>query len=207
LNTRVKVCGITNLEDALMACDAGADALGFNFHPQSPRYLAPAEAAKIAKHVPPFVACVGVFVNIEEPNEVDRMAKLAGVGVLQLHGNEMPSYSRILCEHWKVIKALHMSGTGALNFEYPAHAILLDTADSGVYGGTGRAFDWDLCRRLQTGRTLILAGGLNAGNVALAIRTVQPYAVDVCSGVESGPGEKDALKLAEFMREVRNADQ
>jgi phosphoribosylanthranilate isomerase len=207
LRTRVKVCGITCLEDALMACSSGADALGFNFHPGSPRYLAPSEAAEIVRGVPPFVACVGVFVNLPEPAEVDRIATLAGMGAVQLHGDESPSYSQALCKRWQVIKALHVNDTGKLDFAYPAHAILLDTADSRMYGGTGRAFDWSLCRKIQTARPLILAGGLNTGNVALAIRTIRPYAVDVCSGVENGPGKKDVLKMTEFMREVNNANQ
>lgn len=209
MRTRVKVCGITNLEDALLVAEAGADALGFNFHPQSPRYLEPAEAAAIIRRLPPFLACVGVFVNLGCPEDVERMAREAGVRIVQLHGDESAGYAQVLSVTGKVIKAFRMSGADdfAEIREFPADAVLLDTADRRLYGGTGRTFDWALCRDLKLSRPIILAGGLNAGNVASAIRTVRPYAVDVCSGIECGPGKKDPRKLSEFMNEVRDADQ
>ncbi len=209
MSTKVKVCGITNLEDALTALELGADALGFNFHPQSPRYLTPAEAAKITSRIPPFACSVGLFVNVGDTSEVERMARSAGTRVLQLHGTESDEFVRKLRSGWTVIKAFPVGEgeDGKRIRECPAQGILLDTADRRLHGGTGKTFDWTLCRKLEISRPLILAGGLHSGNVASAIRSVRPYAVDVCSGVESAPGKKDRSKMAEFMREVRHVDE
>jgi phosphoribosylanthranilate isomerase len=205
---KVKVCGITTLEDALSAAGEGVDALGFNFYPSSPRYIDPAAARDIIARVPPFMAAVGLFVNVSDPEEVTRQARRAGVQALQLHGDETPDYCRKLAG-WPLIKAVRVDGRlSAADLEgYPVSAFLLDAYDNGLWGGTGRAFDWNLAADLCGKRTIILAGGLKPENVAQAIRTVRPYAVDVCSGVEAGPGRKDAGRLRAFMSEVRHASQ
>lgn len=202
---RVKICGITCEEDARAAVAAGADALGFNFCPASPRYIDPRCARDIVSGLPPFVAAVGVFVDVLDPAEVRRVARLAGVSVLQLHGDESPDYCRRLGGSYPLIKALRLGNHlshGALG-EYPVQAFLLDTYDETRRGGTGKTFDWSLACGLAGVRPIILAGGLTPENVAAAVRAVRPYAVDVCSGIEARPGKKDPEKLARFMEEVR----
>jgi len=205
---RVKVCGITNYEDAARALDLGADALGFNFHEPSPRYVAPAAARDIIRRLPPLAAMVGVFVDIADPGQVEAAARTAGIQVLQLHGEEAAAYCRALAG-WPVIKAVRVGpdpiDTNLQNF--PAQAFLLDAKDDRLFGGTGRTIDWQWARQAAAGARIILAGGLHAGNVGEAIRTVHPYAVDVCSGVESAPGRKDAARLAAFMNEVFHASR
>ena len=203
---RIKVCGITSFEDAAMALDLGVDALGFNFYPGSPRFLAPSSAGEIIHRLAPLAVTVAVFVNLGDTAEVERQARIAGVHVLQLHGDESPEYCLRL-SGWKLIKALRLgSGSSPAGLErYPVAAFLLDARDDARYGGTGLSFDWDIARQLQTARPIILAGGLRPDNVRDAIRIVRPYAVDVCSGVESAPGRKDRGKLSAFIREVRNA--
>jgi phosphoribosylanthranilate isomerase len=205
---RVKVCGITTLEDALSAAGEGVDALGFNFYQESPRYIDPASARSIISRLPPFVAVVGLFVNVSDPGEVARLAGAAGVHTLQLHGEETPEYCGRLAE-WPLIKAFRVDDRlNSDDFErYQVSAFLLDAHDEGLWGGTGRAFDWTLAKGIRGRRPIILAGGLKPENVGRAIRTVQPYAVDVCSGVEASPGRKDAARLREFMSEVRHASQ
>lgn len=202
---KVKICGITCEEDALAAVAAGADALGFNFCPASPRYLDPRCARDIVSGLPPFVTAVGVFVDVISPAEVRRIARLSGVSVLQLHGDETPDYCRRLRKSYPLIKALRLGrdlNEQALG-EYPVQAFLLDTYDATRRGGTGKTFDWSLACSLADLRPIILAGGLTPDNVASAIRAVRPYAVDVCSGIETRPGKKDPGKLARFMEEVR----
>ncbi len=206
MRVRVKVCGITDYRDAALALDLGADALGFNFYPSSPRFIDVAAARAIIRRLPPITVTVGVFVNAGDPSEVERSARAAGVGVLQLHGDEVADYGRALAG-WPLIKAVRVGKNGfrAEDFDFPAQAFLLDTKDEHLFGGTGRTFDWQLARRLNPDVKIVLAGGLNAVNVAEAIRAVRPYAVDVCSGVESLPGKKDAARLAAFMQEVSHA--
>jgi phosphoribosylanthranilate isomerase len=205
---KVKVCGITNYEDAAMIVDQGADALGFNFFPQSPRYVDPADARSIIRRIPPFVVSVGLFVNVAEPSRVSAIAHAAGVQVLQLHGDETPEYCRDL-EDWPLIKALRIGESGILEDleEYPVQAFLLDVRDDTLFGGTGKSFDWELARNIKHIRPIILAGGLTVDNVQKAIQTVDPYAVDVCSGVESAPRKKSAQKVIGFMNEVRNVNR
>jgi phosphoribosylanthranilate isomerase len=201
---KVKICGITNYEDAALALDNGADALGFIFYPPSPRCIVPAAARAIVRRLPPFTVTVGLFVNVSRPDLVAHTARLAGVEVLQLQGDESPEYCRELFA-WPLIKALHI-GTEPVteNLDaYPVQAFLLDVKDDALFGGTGRTFDWSLARGLDRKRPVILAGGLRADNVRAAIRAVEPYGIDVCSGVEREPGKKDPVKLAEFMNEVR----
>ncbi len=202
---KIKVCGITNCEDAEMALALGADALGFNFFRGSPRYIDPLAARSIVDSMPPFATAVGIFVNVESPAEVTRIAKMSGVQILQLHGNESPDYCRQLAG-WPLIKVWRIGQASSI-FEtdhFAVRAFLLDTADPQLFGGTGRVFDWSLWRDFPSSRPVILAGGLNPENVATAICAVRPYAVDVCSGVENAPGRKDALRLRAFISEVRN---
>jgi phosphoribosylanthranilate isomerase len=205
---KVKVCGITSYEDAAMVLDRGVDALGFNFFPPSPRYMKPADARSIIRRLPPFVVSVGLFVNTAKADEVSEIAHVAGVQVLQLHGDETPEYCRRLV-HWPLIKALRIGESGIPQDldAYPVQAFLLDAKDDVLFGGTGRSFDWSLAKGIQLIRPIILAGGLRPDNVREAIRIVAPYGVDVCSGVESSPGMKDPNKLTQFMNEVRNVDQ
>jgi phosphoribosylanthranilate isomerase len=201
---KVKVCGITSYEDAAMVLDQGVDALGFNFFPRSPRYTSPVDARRIISRLPPLTVMVGLFVNAP-PEDVSEIAHVTGVQVLQLHGDESAEYCGQL-EVWPLIKAVRI-GQGPLETdlqEYPVSAFLLDSKDDVLFGGTGKSFDWKRAIKIKEIRPIILAGGLRPDNVCEAIRTVIPYAVDVCSGVESAPGKKDAGKLKQFMSEVRN---
>jgi phosphoribosylanthranilate isomerase len=203
----VKVCGITNVNDARASVEAGAYALGFNFYPQSPRYIAPVEAARIIQQLPVSVLAVGVFVNELDGAAIQSVAKITGIQAVQLHGDESPSFCKSLNSLF-VIKALRV-GDGFAPAEaakFETDAILLDAFSSGVYGGSGNIFDWAVAARAkQFVKKLFLAGGLNATNVGQAIETVQPYAVDVCSGVESTPGRKDPVKLSAFMDAIQRA--
>ncbi len=205
---KVKVCGITSYEDAAMALDQGVDALGFNFFPPSPRYIRPADAHSIIRRIPPFVVAVGLFVNVTGQGQVSATARAAGIQILQLHGDESPEYCRTLAE-WPLIKVLRIGKGGIPNNleEYPVQGFLLDVKDDVLFGGTGKSFDWNLAGSIKRIRPIILAGGLQPNNVQEAIRVVRPYAVDVCSGVESVPGKKDARKLIEFMNEVKNVSK
>lgn len=203
---KVKVCGVRTYRDAALALDLGVDALGFNFYRRSPRFTSPADARAIIKRLPPFVATVGVFVNVGDPRLVEEAARDALVQVLQLHGDETAEYCSRFPD-WPVIKAIRI-GHAPLEAKleaYPVRAFLLDSKDDQKFGGTGRGFDWRIAASLSRHRPVILAGGLKPGNVAAAIRTVKPYGVDVCSGVESEPGTKDRRKLTAFMIEVRDA--
>lgn len=203
---KVKVCGITSFADAALALDHGADALGFNFYRPSPRYIDPASARSIVLRLPPFAVIVGVFVNVASPAQIVQAARHAGIQVLQLHGDESPAYCNSLSE-WPVIKAVRIGNSPITEdlAAFPVRAFLLDSKQDHLFGGTGNTFDWTLAAEIKKIRPIILAGGLKPENVAEAIRAVQPYAVDVCSGVESSPGCKDARRLVEFMDEVRNA--
>ncbi|PYS92902.1 MAG: phosphoribosylanthranilate isomerase [Acidobacteria bacterium] len=205
---QVKICGITNLADALAAVEAGADALGFNFYRRSPRFITTAAAHEIIARLPSSVLTVGVFVNEGEPAQVARMAAAAGVAAVQLHGEESPDYCAALSAQ-RVIKALRVgdSFTPEQAASYRTHAILLDAYSPRAHGGTGRSFDWSLARRTRDLVThLFLAGGLTTENVGAAIAAVRPFAVDVCSGVEAAPGKKDVAKLRAFVAAVRAAN-
>ncbi|MGW8322645.1 MAG: phosphoribosylanthranilate isomerase, partial [Thermodesulfobacteriota bacterium] len=200
--TRVKVCGITALEDALRAADLGADAVGFIFYPKSPRYIPPPEAAEIIRRLPPFVASVGVFVDCPS-GEIDSIAAACSLTAVQLHGSETPEF----CDQFrmKVIKAFRVRNA-RLPQEiegYRTDAILLDAFVEGSPGGTGKTFCWEVAREAKRFGRVILAGGLNCENIRNAIETVRPYAVDVSSGVETGPGKKDPKRLAEFLKTVK----
>ena len=201
---RIKICGITNLEDALLAADLGADALGFIFYPPSPRSVEPEAAKAIIAQLPPLVTTVGVFVD-EDAATVKELAAAAGLDWLQMHGKETPEYCRSL--ERRVIKAFRIRGenslTGLAAYQGVVQALLLDTYKKGQVGGTGETFNWDLAREARKYGPIILAGGLTPENVAQAIATAQPQAVDVASGVEAAPGKKDPLKLTEFIKAVR----
>ncbi|HWI41392.1 MAG TPA: phosphoribosylanthranilate isomerase, partial [Verrucomicrobiae bacterium] len=182
-SVRVKICGITSLEDALQAADAGADALGFIFHPPSPRYIDPKEAAAIIRDLPPFVQTVGVFVNVEGA-VVEATAARCGLGIVQLHGDESPEYCEAL--PLRKVKSLRVrdEASVAVAASYRVAALLLDTYSPHAYGGTGETFNWEIAQRAAYSHRIILAGGLNPENVAAAVSAVSPYAVDVCGGVE-----------------------
>ncbi len=203
---KVKVCGITSYEDASLAIEAGADALGFILYPGSKRYISPVQICSIIRKLPPLIPTVGVFVNVIDPDELGRVAVAAGVSVVQLHGDETPDYCRSI-HRWPLIKAFSpgREPKAPPYGDYDVQAFLLDSRRGASYGGTGEPFDWNLIQDVPRLKPLILAGGLNAGNVAEAIRLIRPYAVDVCSGVECSPGSKDPVKLQKFMSEVRHA--
>ena len=205
MNTRVKICGITNLADAQAAVEAGADALGFNFHRKSPRFLAVSAAAKISKRLPPFIMRVGVFVNAPE-ELVTRAISECGLGLLQFHGDEPPEF----CAQFGLMsmKAFRIRDAESLKElpKYPTEAWLLDAYSSEARGGTGHKFNWDLALEAQKfGRPFFLAGGLTPENVARAVRQVRPFGVDVSSGVESSPGKKDPKKVRAFIQAAKQA--
>jgi phosphoribosylanthranilate isomerase len=206
--TRVKICGVTRQQDALLAAELGAAALGFNFYPPSPRYIAPSSAAEIIGALPPFVTPVGVFADEASAEHLLGVAEEAGVAAVQLRGPRLPAFKRQLGDY-PVILAVPVgndfSPEGISRFQ--ASAFLLDAHDSKLLGGTGKTFDWNLAREAKRYGAIILAGGLTPENVAEAIREVRPYAVDVASGVESAPGVKDAAKLRAFFAAVREADR
>ena len=201
---RIKICGITNLEDALLAAGLGADALGFIFYPQSPRKVAPDMARAIIAQLPPFVTTVGVFVD-EDAATVRDLAARVGLDWLQLHGQESPEYCRSLGR--RVIKGFRIRDEKSLEdlaaYRGAAQALLLDTYKQGQTGGTGETFDWRLAKEARQFGPIILAGGLNPDNVARAIEMAQPQAVDVGSGVETAPGKKDPEKLKRFFAAIR----
>jgi len=203
---RVKICGLTDPEDARLAAALGAHALGFIFYPPSPRSVSPEQAREIIRQLPPFVLTVGVFVD-EELDAVREIAALAGLDWVQLHGNESPDYCRALGR--RVIKGFRVQGEETLPLLAPyrgvVQAFLLDTYRPGLPGGTGETFDWQLAHRARDYGPIILAGGLTPDNVAEAIRAARPQAVDVASGVEAAPGKKDPAKLRAFMEAVWTA--
>jgi phosphoribosylanthranilate isomerase len=200
---RIKICGITNLEDALLAAGLGADALGFIFYPKSPRKVDPEVARAIVAQLPPFVAAVGVFVD-EAAAVVQELAGQVGLDWVQLHGQESPEFCRSLGR--KVIKGFRIRDEKSLlelePYRNAVQAFLLDTYKKGQVGGTGEVFDWHLAREAKNFGRIILAGGLSPGNVAQAIVTARPDAVDAASGTEAAPGKKDPAKLRAFFKAV-----
>lgn len=201
----VKICGITNLEDALLCAAAGADALGFNFYLPSPRYIEPLVAREIVERLPANVLTVGVFVNEPAPENVDRIASEAGVGAVQLHGEESPNYCRALRGRY-VVKVLRpgddFEPQHALDYE--VQAIMLDAFDSRMRGGTGRVTDWSLAQKTcALVPKFFLAGGLSPENVQAAITAVKPYGVDACSALEISPGKKLPERVKAFVKAVR----
>ena len=204
MDVLVKICGITSREDAAAALDAGAGALGFNFYRRSPRYIPPEAAAAITAALPPDVCSVGLFADEADPRAVLAVAVAAGVGYLQLHGGEGPTFCRGLGD-FPFIKAFATRpgfDMGVLA-DYPAQAFLIDAFDSRRVGGTGRLCDWAMARAAKRYGRVFLAGGLDEHNVGEAVRQVRPYAVDVCSGVESAPGRKDPGRMRRFVQAAR----
>ena len=196
---RVKICGITTAADARLAADAGADALGFIFYRESARYVAPEIAAAVISELPPFVTPVGVFVN-STADEVNAIVRMTRVRAIQLHGDESPEF----CAGFDlpVIKALRVrdAATIAAAREFNTAALLLDSYVPGQLGGTGAKFNWDLAVEAKAlGKPVILAGGLTPDNVRDATMKVQPYGLDVSSGVEFQPGRKDPKRVQEFI--------
>ncbi len=213
---RVKICGITNLEDALRAVELGADAIGFVFA-ESPRRIDSQEAARIIRSLPPFVTIVGLFVD--EPAEMVReIMEDCRLDALQFHGNESPEYcqqfsgpvrDKSLSTSRRTIKVFRVKDEGSLKTipSYEVDAYLLDAYVEGAAGGTGKSFNWDLAiEAKKIGRPIVLAGGLGPDNVAQAIRKVRPYGVDVSSQIERAPGKKDHQKMRRFVQAVRQAD-
>lgn len=189
----IKICGITNLPDALAAIQGGASALGFNFYSKSPRYLAPEQAAALIAELPPDIWKVGVFVN-EPPAQVAAIARRVGLDIVQLHGDEAPGDYPPALRVWKAFRVT--ADTGRPWLDSPAEAVLLDGPAGAVYGGAGHTFDWNLARGTQK---IILAGGLDAQNVRQAIAIARPWGVDACSRIESAPGIKDHPRMAAFL--------
>lgn len=201
---KVKICGITTLEDALVAAEAGADALGFVFYNGSSRCIRPEQAAAIIRQIPPFVQAVGLFVN-EELETINAVTNCCSLDIIQLHGDEPPSFCAAIPR--RVLKAIRVRDAASLEQlrDYRTQAFLLDAWSPTAYGGTGSVFNWDIAASAAKNCRIVLAGGLTPGNVAEAIRTVRPYAVDVSSGVESAPGKKDAALVREFIRNAKEA--
>ncbi len=207
MRTRVKICGITRVEDAEAAVEVGADAIGLVFYPPSPRHVEVTRAAEIARCLPPFVTTVGLFVNAD----AETIAEVVGqvqIDLIQFHGNECPDYCVGHGRPW--IRALRMKddidlGAEAARFT-GARGLLLDAYRPGVPGGTGETFDWSRIPQVLAGR-IVLAGGLDPDNVAQAVRQVRPFGVDVSGGVEAEPGIKDKHKIARFIEAVRRGEQ
>jgi len=203
---KVKICGITNLEDALAALDAGCDALGFMFYRKSPRYIKPAQAKKIISQLPKGIIKIGVFVNAKKADIV-RIAKLCGLNMLQFHGNESPEFCSQFRGH-KIIKAFRIKDKLDLKkvLRYKTFAYLFDTFVKSKLGGTGKQFNWNLLNQADSiKQPIFLSGGLGPGNVARAIKIAQPEWVDASSSLEISPGKKDVLKLKKFIKKVRKA--
>ena len=201
---RVKICGTTNLDDALAAVEAGADALGFVFYRESPRAVSRKTAAAIIARLPESVTAIGVFVD-EDRTVVRETMNECGLGIAQLHGAESPAYCANLGH--SVIKAIHLRNLidEQAIADYPVGAFLLDAFVAGVPGGTGTRVDWDLVSTVSWPRPIILAGGLTPENVGEAIRRLRPHGVDVSTGVELGPGKKDHAKVKAFVAAARKA--
>ena len=205
VRTRVKICGITRVEDALIAVAQGADAIGLVFYPPSPRYVSPAQAAEIVNALPAFITVVALFVDASR-TDVEAVLSQVNIDLIQFHGQETADECRQYGKSY--MKAIRVkSDTNLVQYttEYSdAKALLLDTYAEGVPGGTGQVFDWTVIPK-NLSKPIVLAGGLDAENVEQAIRQVKPYAVDVSGGVEFKKGIKDAAKIAAFMRGVSNA--
>jgi phosphoribosylanthranilate isomerase len=205
--TEIKICGITRLEDALCAAESGADAVGFIFYPASPRYITPERAKEIIARLPERIATVGVFVN-RPVEEVERTTEESGLDLIQLHGDESAAYCRRF-PPGRIIKAVSPRTPEELRRlgDYRVRAFLVDARDPGRYGGTGKRADWELAASLGEAHPLILAGGLDADNIAEALSAVAPRAVDINSGCELAPGVKDHDRMRRIVRMTREMNQ
>jgi len=206
--TKVKICGITNLEDALLSAKFGADALGFNFYPQSPRYISPEKACEIIEQLPKEILKVGVFVN-ESLEKICETATVAKLDVIQLHGEETPEFVREVKAktNLEIIKAFRVSPEFKPEdvLQYAVDAVLLDAYSPKEHGGTGETFDWEIARKVQNiFPKMYLAGGLSVENVKKSILEVKPFAVDACSSVEEVKGIKSQAKVKNFIFAVNN---
>ena len=191
----VKICGLTRLEDARLAWDCGASALGFVFHPASPRAVTARRVRELRRGLPAEAFCIGVFVDVD-PARINAIAEEAGLDAVQLHGRETPEICAALTR--PILKAIRAEDESRLA-DYPVAAFLLDAAHPALAGGTGQKADWHLAARIAQRRPLILAGGLNPSNILEAIQCVRPTGLDVCSGVEAAPGIKDAELLKSLL--------
>ena len=205
--TKIKICGITNLDDALAAADLGVDFLGFVFSEKSPRQIKIKNAIAIIKSLPSSVSTVGLFVDQEEL-AVKMIFDKCRLDYFQFHGGESPGYCKRIKEKGKVIKAFRIKGEQSIEdlANYDVEMYLLDAYNEDKFGGTGAVFNWDLAVKAKKyDRPIIIAGGLNPENVARALQKVRPYGVDVSSGVEKSPGKKDAQLMKKFIQQVRSA--
>lgn len=205
--TRIKVCGITDIDDARDAALLGADAIGLNFHEASPRVVAPGRAMRIIDSLPPFVTSVGVFVDYPDPEALEDFATSMRLDAVQLHGGESPDYCSVI-RRVKVIKAFRVNETFKVDSlrQYAVSGFLLDAYSKDSYGGTGRTFQWSMASGANAFGKVVLAGGLTPDNVGDAISELHPFAVDVSSGVESSPGRKDYELIRRFVESVHEAD-
>jgi phosphoribosylanthranilate isomerase len=205
--TRIKICGITDSDDARDAVLLGADAIGLNFYEKSPRYVDASRAAQIIDRLPALISVVGVFVNHPDPQGLEDFALSIGLHAVQLHGNESPDYCSMIARV-KVIKAMRVDSNFKVESlrSYGNRVFLLDSGTAAQFGGTGQVFDWHRAYGANAFGSIVIAGGLNPDNVAQAVSTLHPFAVDVSSGVESGPGRKSYEKVRRFIEVVRKTD-
>ncbi len=203
---KVKICGMTQLKDALFAVEQGADAVGFIFYKKSPRAVTMKTVREIIAKLPPLVDTVGVFVN-ETADRVNKIADYCGLDLVQLHGEESPAFCRKI--HRRVIKAFRVKDLQSIKQleKYPVSGFLLDTFSDNLQGGTGKTFDWNLALPAKKMGPVILAGGLTPRNIRQAVSRVRPYGVDVCSGVEESPGIKDLEKVRAFLKNIRSGSK
>ena len=199
---KVKICGMTNLNDVKVAVDGGVDAVGFIFYKKSPRSVTMQAVMEIVLELPPFVDSVGVFVN-ETAEQINKIADHCKLDRVQLHGDESPAFCKKIRR--RVIKAIRVKDIQSLKklSDYPVSSFLLDTFSEDQYGGTGKVFDWNLAYPAKKYGPIILAGGLTPNNVRQVIQRIQPYGVDVCPGVESQPGIKKQKKMQAFLKNVK----
>ncbi len=210
MRVRIKICGLTRAEDVAMAVSAGADALGFVFAPGSPRRLTPTEAALLVRDIPPLVTGIGLFVNAPA-EEVDETLRITGLRTVQFHGEESPDYCAQFRGRVTVIKAFRIRDRKSLDglpaYNDTTDGWLLDAYSPDAHGGTGQKFDWSLAEAVRKlSHPILVAGGLKPDNVGDAIQLFRPFAVDVSSGVESAPGQKDSARVAAFVSAVRSAN-
>lgn len=206
MSTRIKICGITRLEDARVASNLGVDALGFIFYQKSPRYIQPEMARNIITSLPPFVNRVGVFVN-ESPETILQIAQSTGIDTVQLHGSESPDLCSSISTLLPVIKAFSIQSVNDLSQlkNFNVQGLLLDTWSGQMLGGSGKTFDWNIARKAtEMYENIILAGGLGPSNLEDALNLVQPYAVDINSGIEIMPGVKNPHKIRDVVKIIRN---
>jgi len=206
LQIKVKICGMTQLKDALFAVEQGVDAVGFIFYKKSPRAVTMKTVREIIAKLPPLVDTVGVFVN-ESAERLNKIADYCGLDLVQLHGEESPAFCRKI--HRRVIKAFRVKDLQSIKQleKFPVSGFLLDTFSDDLHGGTGKTFDWNLALPAKKMGPVILAGGLTPRNILQAVRQVRPYGVDVCSGVEKSPGIKDLGKVRAFLKNIRSGSK